>query len=70
MDQHCPHCNAVIFKAKRLDGHAFGRDRDDPQVVQRGAEYYADCPACGQPVRMEPTPNETGSAYVVSHNRK
>mgnify|MGYP000054455421 CR=1 FL=1 len=70
MDQHRPHCNAVIFKAKRLDEHTFGGDSDDPQVVQSGAEHYADCPACGQPVRMEPAPHETGTAWVVSHNRK
>lgn len=70
MDQHCPHCNAVIFKAQRLDEHAFGSGPGDPPVIQSGTEHYADCPACGQPVRMEPAPNETGTAYVVSHNRK
>ena len=70
MDQHCPHCNAVMFKARRLDEHAFGGDRDHPPVVQSGTEHYADCRACGQPVRMEPAPNETGAAWVVSHNHK
>ena len=70
MNQHCPHCNEVIFYANRLDEHAFGGDRSDPQVYQTGAEHYADCPGCGQPVRMEPAPSETGLAYMVSYNRK
>ena len=70
MDRHCPHCNALVFKAKRMDEHAFGGERGDPLVVQSGTEHYADGPVCGQTVRMEPAPNETGAAYVVSHNRK
>ena len=70
MNQHCPHCNEIIFHDARLDSHAFGQARTDPQVVQAGADYYADCPGCGQPVRMEPAPGETGMSYLVSHNRK
>ena len=70
MNQHCPHCNAVIFKAQRLDEHAFSGDGGDPRVYQSGAEHYADCPACGQPVRMEAAPSETGPVYEVSYNRK
>lgn len=70
MNQHCPHCNEIIFHDTRLDSHTFGDAGSDPQVVQAGAEYYADCPGCGQPVRMEPAPGETGMSYLVSHNRK
>ena len=70
MNQHCPHCNEIIFHSNRLDEHAFGTDRSDPKIYQTGAEHYADCPGCGQPVRMEPAPSETGLAYMVSHNRK
>ena len=70
MNQHCPHCNEIIFHADQLDAHAFGRHESDPQVYQTGTELYADCPSCGQPVRMEPAPSETGLAYLVSHNLK
>lgn len=70
MNQHCPHCNEIIFRADQLDEHAFGRHKSDPQVYRNGADYYADCPSCGQAVRMEPASAETGLAYLVSHNRK
>jgi hypothetical protein len=70
MNQHCPHCDKVIFQARGLDGQAFGADPAAPQVYQNGADLYADCPSCGQPVKMKPAPAETGVEFVVSHNQK
>jgi hypothetical protein len=70
MNQHCPHCNAVIFHSGGLDEHAFGPDRSDPQAYLSGPDWYADCPGCGQPVRMQQVAGETGLTYVVSHNQK
>ena len=67
MNQHCPHCNEIIFHARKLDEHAFGADASDPVVYQSGVDWYADCPSCSQPVRMEPAPSETGLAYRVAH---
>ncbi len=70
MNQHCPHCHAILFRAEHLDEHAFGADASDPVVYQSGADLYADCPGCGQPVRMEPASSETGLVYRVAHPRK
>ena len=70
MNQHCPHCNEVIFRPGQLDERAFGPGASDPHIYQSGADLYANCPSCGQPVRMEASPVETGPAYVVSHNLK
>ena len=69
MNQHCPHCNAIIFHADHLDEHAFGPDASDPKVYQSGAYFYADCPSCGQPVRMETVLAEVGVTYRVAHPR-
>ena len=67
VDQRCPHCNAAIFRADRVDEHAFGVAASDPRLYREGAECFADCPACGQPVRMAPAGAETGTHFVVAH---
>jgi endogenous inhibitor of DNA gyrase (YacG/DUF329 family) len=70
MEQHCPHCNSVVFRPGRVDEHAFGVAADDPRLIREGAECYADCPACGQPIRMAPASAETGTHYVVARGQK
>lgn len=70
MNQHCPHCHAVIFRAAHLDEHAFDADASDPLVYRSGAGFYADCPDCGQPVPMEAVACETGLTYRTAHARK
>ncbi|MBL8382569.1 MAG: hypothetical protein JNM90_05815 [Burkholderiales bacterium] len=70
MEQHCPHCNARLFADGRIDPRAFGEDPRAPRVEHAGALAYVTCPACAQPVRVEAAVTETGTAYVVSHDRK